>query len=188
MPTDHSGAIHGASQVGGAGKSGCNFARGIGGTAECFLPAGVCEAAEEGASGIEYEAGSGEKSEKPGCRKNEAIEEKLGRDFVPGNVRNGAAQRLGARDGKGHIPEIDFAGEKLDTEKGLAIALALNGHNPRFHFTGVTFVDNDDRLTDHQRMLGFDLRAVLADSVRFYVDAELLPVFVMAVHRKRHSQ
>src|SRR5260221_9204697 len=187
-PTDHSSAIHGARKVGRAGKSGGNFARLTSGIVARFLSDGVCAVAETGASGTKCEAGSSEKSDKQGCRQSEAIEEKLSRDFVPGDVGKCAAERLGARNWEGHVPEVDFAGEEFDADVSLAVALALNRDNPRLHFTGVAFVDDDHRLTDHQRMFGFQLRAVLADRIRFYVDAELLPVFKMAVHGKRHGQ
>jgi len=120
--------------------------------------------------------------------KTDSRGENLGCHSFRGCIRDGPAQRLGARKREGHIPEVDVSGKELEADIGLAVALALNRSHPRFDFARAVFIDQQNHLTHHQRVLALDLRAVLAYRVGLDADGELLGVFILPVDNQRHDK
>jgi len=104
------------------------------------------------------------------------------------DFRNDAAERLGARQRKGHVPEIDVGRKKFDADVGLPVALALNGSNMGLDFSRAVFVDEQQHLSDDQGMFCFNLRAVLADRIGLRANGELFGVLVLPVYYQRNSE
>ena len=112
----------------------------------------------------------------------------LGDDFVRIDFVDGAAKRFCSRDRKSHAPKIYFRGEKFDANVSLAVPLALDGSHARFGLAGAVFIDDDHDLSNNQRVLRFNLRAVLTNRVGPRVNAKFCAVLVLTVNGKRNGQ
>ena len=86
------------------------------------------------------------------------------------------------------MPEIDFSGQELDTNVGLAIPLSLYRNNPSVCLAVAVFVHQLQNLPHHDDAVELHQCAVLAHAAGIRVHAEFFAFIRFAVHRQRHGQ
>src|SRR5713101_478353 len=101
---------------------------------------------------------------------------------------NRAAQGLGARNRKGHVPKVRLWGGELQGHVFFPVARPPNGHNLPFYFFPGDFILELQNLTEHNFQFQFDGSSMQADAMRHRLHRKPLANFRVTTHSQGHAQ
>jgi hypothetical protein len=103
-----------------------------------------------------------------------------------GGVR--LAQRSRTGNGEGHAPEVRIGSDEFDTDIGLAIALAADGHDVAFDRAVAAFIHKLEGLARNDNLVQQEQPAIAVDGLRRSLCGELLSIVGLSMNCDWHGE